>query len=66
MLNQHKNDQLTYKVRMYRAPTTVSVPPLRGNGVRTFRKRRKSVKKRRVKKRKTNVRKLIRKIMKGK
>ena len=51
---------------MYRAPTTVSVPPLRGNGVRTFRKRRKPVKKRRVKKRKTNVRKLIRKILKGK
>ena len=51
---------------MYRAPTTVSVPPLRGNGVRTYRRRRKPVKKRRVKKRKTNVRKLIRKIIKGK
>ena len=51
---------------MYRAPTTVSVPPLRGNGVRSYRKRRKPVKKRRVKKRKTNVRKLIRKIIKGK
>ena len=50
---------------MYRAPITVSVPPLRGSGVRRF-KRRKPVKKRRVKKRKTNVRKLIRKILKGK
>ena len=51
---------------MYRAPTVVSVPPLRGNGVRRYRKRRKPVKKRRVKKRKTNVRKLIQKIIKGK
>ena len=51
---------------MYRAPTTVSIPPLRGNGVKTYRKRRKTVKKRRVKKRKNNVRMLIRKILKGK
>ena len=51
---------------MYRAPTTVSVPPLNGSGVRSYRKRRKPARKRRVKKRKTNIRKLIRKIIKGK
>ena len=51
---------------MYRAPTIVSVPPLRGNGVRIYRKRRKPTKKRRVKKQKTNIKKLIRKIVKGK
>ena len=51
---------------MYRAPTIVSVPPLRGNGVRAYRKRRKPTRKTRVKKQKTNIRKLIRKIVKGK
>ena len=50
---------------MYKAPTTVSVPPLRGSGVRRYRRkkkkqqRRKPAKNKRVKKRKTNVRKLI-------
>ena len=49
---------------MYKAPTTVSVPPLRGSGVRRYRRkkkkqRRKPAKNKRVKKHKTNVRKLI-------
>ena len=52
---------------MYRAPTTVSVPPLKGRGVRLARRRkvkRKNKRKTRGRKRKTNVRKLITKILK--
>ena len=51
---------------MYRAPTTVSVPPLRGRGVRLAKRRkvkRKNNRKTRGRKRKTNVRKLIAKIL---
>ena len=53
---------------MYRAPTTVSVPPLRGRGVRLAKRRkvkRKNNRKTRGRKRKTNVRKLITKILKA-
>ena len=53
---------------MYRAPTTVSVPPLRGRGVRLAKRRkvkRKNKRKTRARKRKTNVRKLITKILKA-
>ena len=53
---------------MYRAPTTVSVPPLRGRGVRLAKRRkvkRKNNRKTRGGKRKTNVRKLITKILKA-
>ena len=53
---------------MYRAPTTVSVPPLRGRGVRLAKRRkvkRKNKRKTRGRKRKTNVRKLITKILKA-
>ena len=52
---------------MYRAPTTVSVPPLKGRGVRLAKRRkvkRKNKRKTRGRKRKTNVRKLITKILK--
>ena len=52
---------------MYRAPTTVSVPPLRGRGVKLAKRRkvkRKNKRKTRGRKRKTNVRKLITKILK--
>ena len=53
---------------MYRAPTSVSVPPLRGRGVRLAKRRkvkRKNNRKTRGRKRKTNVRKLITKILKA-
>ena len=54
---------------MYRAPTTVSVPPLRGHGVRRYKAKRKvkrkNKRKTRGRKRKTNVRKLITKILKA-
>ena len=52
---------------MYRAPTTVSVPPLKGRGVKLAKRRRvkrKNKRKTRGRKRKTNVRKLITKILK--
>ena len=53
---------------MYRAPTTVAVPPLRGSGVRKYKAKRqvkrKYKRKTRGRKRKTNVRKLITKILK--
>ena len=53
---------------MYRAPTTVVVPPLRGSSVRRYKTKRqvkrKNKKKIRARKRKTNVRKLITKILK--
>lgn len=52
---------------MYRAPTTVSVPPLKGRGVRLAKRRkvkRKNKRKTSGRKRKTNVRKLITKILK--
>ena len=51
---------------MYRAPTTVSVPPLKGRGVRLAKRRkvkRKNKRKTSGRKRKTNVRKLIAKIL---
>ena len=51
---------------MYRAPTTVSVPPLKGRGVKLAKRRRvkrKNKRKTRGRKRKTNVRKLIAKIL---
>ena len=55
-------------VTMYRAPTTVAVPPLRGSGVRRYKAKRKVKRKNKRKtlgrKRKTNVRKLITKILK--
>ena len=55
-------------VTMYRAPTTVAVPPLRGSGVRKYKAKRqvkrKNKRKTRGRKRKTNVRKLITKILK--
>ena len=53
---------------MYRAPTTVSVPPLKGRGVKLAKRRkvkRKNKRKTRGRKRKTNVRKLITKILKA-
>ena len=52
---------------MYRAPTTVSVPPLKGRGVKLAKRhkvKRKNKRKTRGRKRKTNVRKLITKILK--
>ena len=53
---------------MYRAPTTVAVPPLRGSGVRRYKAKRKDKRKNKRKtlgrKRKTSVRKLITKILK--
>ena len=53
---------------MYRAPTTIAVPPLRGGGVRRYKAKRKvkrkNKRKTRGRKRKTNVRKLITKILK--
>ena len=66
--NLLKKDLTLDIVTMYRAPTTVAVPPLRGSGVRRYKAKRqvkrKNKKKTRGRKRKTNVRKLITKILK--
>ena len=66
--NLLKKDLTLDFVTMYRAPTTVAVPPLRGSGVRRYKAKRqvkrKNKRKTRGRKRKTNVRKLITKIMK--
>ena len=66
--NLLKKDLTLDFVTMYRAPTTVAVPPLRGSGVRRYKAKRqvkrKNKRKTRGRKRKTNVRKLITKILK--
>ena len=66
--NLLKKDLTLGIVTMYRAPTTVAVPPLRGSGVRRYKAKRqvkrKNKRKTRGRKRKTNVRKLITKILK--
>ena len=66
--NLLKKDLTLDNVTMYRAPTTVAVPPLRGSGVRRYKAKRKDKRKNKRKtlgrKRKTNVRKLITKILK--
>ena len=66
--NLLKKDLTLDIVTMYRAPTTVAVPPLRGSGVRRYKAKRqvkrKYKRKTRGRKRKTNVRKLITKILK--
>ena len=66
--NLLKKDLTLDIVTMYRAPTTVAVPPLRGSGVRRYKAKRqvkrKNKRKTRGRKRKTNVRKLITKKLK--